>query len=379
MVDQIRYVPILRWKAGEKGALGSLHSHDKAGMTPLIEWSRPGEVSPKEDREGSTPSPRELVKDILKHWGPRPFFCDLRWFVDNTLGGDLRILQNYARELSSAGTRPIPVIALGDADDFRQAIAVMVSQHGLCLRVSYQELIEKNLPTRMSDFMSTSGLSWSDVDIVFDFGTNYREIDIPRLCSVLAPVATCRSFTVAAGSFPMDLRRFKGPQTFYLPREEWVQWLNQTDTVLTRRPNFGDYSTIHPVLTMSQLGLNPSATIRYATEDYWLVMKGEGLRNENGPGYAQYKANAMLLIGKPEYAGADFSAGDRYIKDVADGKTSLGNPTTWIRAGVNHHMTLVVRQVAEVAQVGPTQVRVRATGRRPDPWSRMWEPQEPAQ
>jgi len=74
MNDHMHYVPILRWKAGEKSALKGLYQNDKAGVTPLIEWSRPGEVSPQEDRETPTPSPSDLVLDILKHWGPRLIF-----------------------------------------------------------------------------------------------------------------------------------------------------------------------------------------------------------------------------------------------------------------------------------------------------------------
>lgn len=384
MFDHAHYVPILRWKAGERGALKGLYPADKAGMTPLIEWSRPGEVSPQEDRAVPTPTPNDLLLDFMKHWGPRPFFCDFRWFVDGELGGDLRGLHHYARELVSGGLRPIPVTSLDDAADFRRALSPIVAQQGLCLRVRYSDLVEKDLPVRISTFISTVDLSWSEVDIVFDFETHSREIDIAGLCSALDCLAACRTFTVAAGSFPMDLRRFKGPQMFYLPREEWVQWLDQTDRVLMRRPSFGDYATLHPVLTMGQSRLNPSATIRYATEDYWLVtedywlvMKGEGLHNEDGPGYAQYQANAKLLMGRPDYSGSDFSAGDRYIREVAEGLTTHGNPTTWVRAGVNHHVTFVVRQVSELARIGVHQLRQRGQNRSRDRWSRIWEPPEP--
>src|SRR6266480_2979301 len=375
MSDHMHYVPILRWKAGEKGALKGLYQNDKEGITPLIEWSRPGEVSPQEDRETPTPSPSDFALDILKHWGPRSFFCDLRWFSDNNLGGDLRALRSYAQELATTGTRAIPVIGLEDGVDFKRVLSPLIAQQGLCLRVKYSELTQRDLATRIGDFLSTVNLSWSKVDIVFDFETHCREINIAALCS-LSPIGACRTFTVAAGSFPMDLRGFKGPQTFYLPREEWVQWLDQIEKSLLRRPSFGDYATLHPVLTTSQYGLNPSATIRYTTEDYWLVMKGEGLHNEGGPGYAQYKANAMLLMRRPDFSGPDFSAGDEYIVEVARDHTSFGNPTTWIRAGVNHHVTLVVRQVANVARVGARGERLRAQSKRPDRWTKMWDPPE---
>lgn len=37
MFDYKHYVPIVRWKAGERTALRELYDDDKAGLTPLIE------------------------------------------------------------------------------------------------------------------------------------------------------------------------------------------------------------------------------------------------------------------------------------------------------------------------------------------------------
>jgi hypothetical protein len=37
MFDHAHYVPVLRWKAGERGALKALRLVDKAAMTPLLE------------------------------------------------------------------------------------------------------------------------------------------------------------------------------------------------------------------------------------------------------------------------------------------------------------------------------------------------------
>lgn len=77
-------------------------------------------------------------------------------------------------------------------------------------------------------------------------------------------------------------------------------------------------------------------------------MRGEGLRNEDGPGYAQYPANAELLLGRVEYAGADFSYGDQYIEERASHPEKPGSPVTWLRAGINHHMTFVVSQISSL-------------------------------
>ena len=77
-------------------------------------------------------------------------------------------------------------------------------------------------------------------------------------------------------------------------------------------------------------------------------MRGEGIRNDDGPGYAGYLGNAILLVGRPEYCGENFSAGDQYIKQMSAQTKRTGSPETWIRAGINHHLTFVVRQIARL-------------------------------
>lgn len=350
MFDHTHYVPILRWKMGEKRALKALLQRDKARMMPLLEWSRPGDVAPEEDREPPTPDPRALAQDILKHWGPRPFFYDPHWFWANNLDGDLAALRRYVVELANGGPRPVPVLRLNDGADYRQALAPLAPDRGVCVRLAYADVADPTLWKRLHAFLSATGYALGAVHLVADFEMHYREVDIASLCSRLPEIARYQTLTVVAGSFPMDLREFKGPQVFYLPREEWLRWHDQVERPLTRRPTFGDYVTLHPVLTSAKRGLNPSATIRYTTEEHWLVMKGEGLHNEDGPGYEQYKANAALLMQRRDYRGSEFSAGDRYIRDVAAPDARPGNPTTWVQAGVNHHMTFVVRQIADFFQ-----------------------------
>jgi hypothetical protein len=83
------------------------------------------------------------------------------------------------------------------------------------------------------------------------------------------------------------------------------------------------------------------------TDDAWLVMRGEALRSKTGPKYAQYPATAELLCEQKEYRGPAFSSGDHYIWQIASREIEVtGSPETWLRAGINHHLAFVVRQVA---------------------------------
>lgn len=345
MFDHTHYVPVVRWKAGEKRAMHGISGRQKASMTPLIEWSRPGEVEPDEDREVATPAPRKLAEDLLKHWGARPFFFDPSEFWSGKLGHDSRILRQYTSELKTMGLRPIPVLRLGDDEPYRAALRSLTADQGVCVRLRYDDLQGNALGQRLDAFSVTTAHGREEIHLVADFDVHYADVDLAALCARVPEIARYRTFTVAAGSFPQDLREFKGPQIFYLAREEWIRWHDQVDRPLVRRPTFGDYMTLNPLLTTGKAGINPSATIRYTTEDHWLVMKGEGLRSKGSPGSEQYPANAQLLLERPDYCGADFSEGDCYIRDVAIRVTGPGNPTSWVQAGVGHHVAFVVRQL----------------------------------
>jgi hypothetical protein len=78
-------------------------------------------------------------------------------------------------------------------------------------------------------------------------------------------------------------------------------------------------------------------------------MRGEGLRNPGGAGHAQYPANAELLCGRKEFCGPQFSTGDEYIYKIGSHREDgPGTPETWLRAGINHHLTFAARQIPTV-------------------------------
>ncbi len=66
MFDHTHYVPLLRWKRGERGALKWLEPTDKASMTPLLELLR-GTSGHGERREAirqRMTSPLSLIRSL---------------------------------------------------------------------------------------------------------------------------------------------------------------------------------------------------------------------------------------------------------------------------------------------------------------------------
>src|SRR5262249_21369914 len=129
-------------------------------------------------------------------------------------------------------------------------------------------------------------------------------------------------------------------------REDWLFWLAHENTRLERRPTYGDYGIQYALYEEPPARSNPSASIRYTSDDYWVIMRGEGLFNDGGPGNAQYGANALLLSEREEFCGRSFSYGDQYIDDLGKG-FGTGTPETLLRAGTNHHITFVTDQLSK--------------------------------
>ena len=75
-------------------------------------------------------------------------------------------------------------------------------------------------------------------------------------------------------------------------------------------------------------------------------MRGEGLNT--GPGFTQYAAHAKLLCQRKDFSGKTFSDGDLYIDRLRNQLDGTGNLETLVRAGINHHITLVVNQIAKL-------------------------------
>ncbi len=335
MYTHSHYVPIVRWKRAEKVALRDLFPTTKSKITPLIEIP--------EDRTADSKD----ADSIALAWGSSPFFFD---FGAQSQSISRELVQSFFVNARIRGLNPIPTACLGSSDTFKESVAEVAGEdgRGICLRLFREDLARPNLPELLTNLLAKLEQLEGSVDLMIDLKIFRNEdVLIGKMLEAIPKISEWRTLTLAAGSFPKDLRDFPVGE-HEQPRSEWVSWLTAiTKHSLTRKPTFADYTIIHPYLTTPIPGMNISASIRYTAWDYWVIMRGEGLKNKDGAKYAQYPANAESLTEREEFCGAFFSAGDRYISDIANKKEPTGSPETWLRAGINHHITYVVDQLAK--------------------------------
>ena len=364
MLNDAHYVPVLRWKQAEKDALQWLRDEDKARLMPLLEII-PRTFRTKDNKKSLPVRPvlREIAQEIETSWGSSPVFID----VEHVIRAGLRdpsgshLLEVLAQEkrnllpLFPGSSNLVPVTGLSRSEDCQKTVSSIIEEDktGACFRIPVHEVSHPKLADKLEMLLGRLKLDVADVDLLVDYqAPNGSHPDLKTLCSALPQLSKWRSFIVLIGAFPIDLQKLEKNCQHNLPRDDWLFWRDQMMTLPrdVRRPTFGDYTIQHPIYQEPPEHSNPSASIRYTHSEYWVIMRGEGLKNEDGPGHQQYRAEAQLLCDMDEFCGAAFSRSDRYIREVSRRSNNPGNPYTWLRAGMNHHMTFATRQIIQFAE-----------------------------
>lgn len=329
------YVPVLRWKRAEIDGLRKLDWKMREQITPLIE------LVPTVDNTAS-----KVSNEVKTSWAFAPFFLD---FVNLLNIETADTIAKVINALRMGGMKSIPVTGIDRGSYFQTVIANAVAsdKRGACIRLYPHDLTSSWLPIKLGDLVQRLGLRPEQVDIVADYQllTDFA-MSFQDLCKKLPHLDRWRTLTVISGAFSEDLTEYNKNAQYTRPREDWLFWCAHKNARLERRPTYGDYGIQYAFYKEPPEHSNPSASIRYTSDDYWVIMRGEGLQNENGPGNAQYGANAQLLSAREEFCGRSFSYGDRYIDDLSKG-IGVGTPETLLRAGTNHHITFVADQLSK--------------------------------
>ncbi len=370
MFNYKHYIPILRWRAAEKGALLKLKKNDKSLVTPLIEFIMPqpssndGNKTPKdllnESIEKFTDNLSSIADQVNKYWGNNAVFVDVQLIDGSVRHQALKKILEHGQQLNIFMIPVITIIpVVGFESDIQtRQVAIEFSQkskHGICLRITDSNFKEKTLSSDIENFLRNNKLDAKNVDLLVDFKIIDEKTSVDSLeakINNIPKIAEWRTFIVAGGAFPQDLSHLEKHNQHNIPRLDWTIW-NELSKKLGRRPSFADYTIQYPIYLPKTSAFNPSASIRYTLEDEWVIVRGEGLRNPKGAGFKQYPAQAQILANqKKVFKGENFSAGDAYIaekaKDIKTKKT--GNPKTWLEAGINHHVSLVVDQISSLRE-----------------------------
>jgi len=342
MFKHNHYVPVLRWKRAEWIAFRDLEASYRKNMTPLIELPPKNFVSPT--RKTVKDSIKQISQDLALSCKNLPFFFDLGLF---SLRDQSKFVEDILLKLGEKNKNLIPVTSIKRSPIFQEAICCLATHNkrGICLRIEKDELGNVDFAKIVNAFLAQIEISSEEIDLIVDF--KIIDNSCPSFAYVTKRIpllSRWRSFTIISGFFPKYLTEFEPGQHLH-PRSDWRNWVQQVSNKLHRKPSFGDYTIQHPIYEEPPERPNVSASIRYTSTLDWVIMRGESLKKM---GYDQYTANALMLCEREEFCGPDFSTGDRYIYERGTRRDTTGNPETWLRAGINHHLTFVVHQLSNL-------------------------------
>jgi len=364
MVTIKNYIPVLRWKKAERDALAALDVKVRENITPLFELIMPAPKRDKGDYNKILSDSRAVLQNNLPSTIKELNKCcpiDSSAFVDvHLIDGELRattlkqILDDsltFAQATLVPVTHIIPVVST-DADMSTRKVAIDYatgSDNGMCIRIDRYNLDDEDLSKIIGNFVAQNKLDLSKTDLMIDLGVVGESDDAKNVSAQLARLPSLndwRTVILSGGAFPKDLSEFEKHSDNQVIRHDWRVWNALRTTNLPRLPLYSDYAIQHPIFYGQIPGTNTSASVRYADNQQWEISRGEGLRNKNGAGHQQYPALAQIITGQDYFKGANYSAGDKYIAERAADSSKTGNPTTWLKAGLNHHLTLTAKQIA---------------------------------
>lgn len=355
------YIPILKAKTGELSALGDLSDEAKKRVVPLFEIPRvKWDFFNDEPAEKTEDLIKRVVPYIEKHWKEYPFFLDL--YGDAVLSPgeeNVDVASILSQVLQEKTLNYTPVISFDYSLSYNRSIVEKLSdnERGVALRVSFnpEVLLDQ---TDYDNLLKELDLKPEQVDIILDLGSVYGDKEeavylASRLVLAETPHLTkWRNLILAASSFPKTIGGVvekNGKKQ--IERSEWLGWVKLAKlSKISRLPIFADYSISHPEVfdDIDPRHMRIAASIRYTTDNEWLLIKGEKLTGKESKGFGQFRELSQKILNSGQYHGADTSWGDKYIFECAEEKTTTGNLTTWRRVGNNQHFEYVIQQLAKI-------------------------------
>lgn len=346
-IQKNRYLSVLKLKAGEVEAVRHLAANVWEHWNPLFE------LLPVEPDPGQTLD--ELVGDTL-YGLIRACTSGATVFIDfeEAEVNQTQFVERVLEKLVTEGLVPVPVIQPDSAQTIVDGVRNFLTQHnnGIALRLDFGQLLP-NITQRVQTLVADVGARINESHLLLDM----EEIDeaivpqimvtMPNLLGLVPALRDWASFTLVGASIPRILG-VPSATNAVLSRVEWdlFNQLSPFIRPLVSRLDFGDYAICNPELVeFDPRRMQIAPKIIYTIPNAWIVYKGRSIRRLN---WEQTRAMCRDLIGRSEYCGRNYSYGDEYIDDCANGQVSAGNSMIWKRVGTNHHITFVANQVSNL-------------------------------
>lgn len=349
------YFPRLRWKAAEWEALQLLPSSVLEGVTPIfnvlnIDWDYVNSCYKK------------TLADYLSNFGatlatswtlPRAVMLDVE-HLDIHSSITHHPLDICCNDANTHGKSIIPVYSPHYSNNY--LLSVQRNNHyGVALKLKAGLLSQGHY--QLNSILAAIGVASNQVDLIIDFedietNTAQHVQQTITTCQNLINAASWRNIIISATSYPASQAGIPQHAIHLHRREEWDLWKSVIQSrQLSKTPGFSDYPTASAQVTqVDPRFMSQYVSIRYSDETYWIFVKGTAAR---GNGWGQTQQLCDILVNSPYYYNPQFSWGDLYISDRAQGTNRSGGSKEWRKVAHTHHLTLVAGQLLNLSTTHP--------------------------
>lgn len=329
-----RYVPVLRFKAGERTALEKLSAGGKVGVTPLMVLAPDQYVGKKATKTaGAIPSPAYFTQQMTYAWGTAPYFLDATALQATPSGHPLTAIASAAR---AAGQAMIPATTLGASSAYQAAAtaAATADGRGMALRIDLSELAQS------TSWAPGWIFSQSQTDLIIDVGEVSAAV---ALGTALDPafhglVGSWRTVTLVGTNMPSNFQGFAAG-LFPLPRAELALWRRLIGASLPYQLDFGDYGTVSLAPAPQGIAWGFPITVKYTLGSDYLICRGV---RTTGAGAVdmdiQLRGHAQGIVAHPGRGPIAQCWADGVIDNIATSATTPGGLPQWVGYSVNRHI-----------------------------------------
>ncbi len=357
ILNKDMYVPVLRWRQGEYQALARLSSAAKNRIAPFI-------TIPEVEFDFETSQPKKSVREHVHpfavrfnaKWGPRPAWIGVHPSIaEESMDDGRNILAYVFNALRAFEANAIPAVPLDVTLPIVTSVRAIVATDGLgvAIAIRLEDLMKSNTRSRIDGLAASLGVALNEVDLVIDLGAPNFEPYAAFAGALIAAISRLgtlqafRNFVVIGTAIPETFKDVaKGADQ--LPRHDWLFYRAFIGKmpIGMRRPNFGDYTIVHPKFKPVDMRMIKAAgKLVYTTPEAWEVRKGRAFRDNPD----QMHDHCASIIASSKFNGAGYSSGDNYIAKCAIHEVGPSNQTRWKEVAINHHITHLLDEISTFA------------------------------
>jgi hypothetical protein len=329
-VSTVRYLPMMRSKAGDAIALSHLAAGSRDRVLPVIHLTHLPATT--------------FASAISSAWTGRPMALDGKFQCDMT--GGTQVFNQMFDQIGRARVAVMPSIEYNSTAPYLAAVQKVRNRYAPGVLVQAR-------PSQLHDVLDwCSAQSWTPAEV--DLVINLADIggyDAAMLTSIVSRAivqhipnpSPWRSITLCASAAPRDDSGLL-PGYNLVPRLEWRIW-RESVTGIPQLLDYADFLTAHPDLAdpPRYAVTKTIVSARYTIENDWIVLKGNPITGETAHQMTiQYRNHAKTLVANPDFGGLYECWADDKIRKIADGAPGGGSRSVWTAIVASRHLSFVI-------------------------------------